>query len=270
MKTPFLFLCLILSVILSGGCSKAEKNETAAMDSVQYAEASIEEEHAGTEPQLVQTERMLIKNGNIRFECSNIKETRRIIAQAVKTHNGYIASDEESRYDDNINNVITVRIPNSGFDNFLADATEGISRFDSKEINTRDVTSEFLDMQARLKTKKELESRYLELLKKATKISEMLEIERSANNLRSEIESIEGQLKYLNNQVDYSTLTISFYEKTPGTSDFFHKLTDGFGSGWDYFISFFILLVNIWPFLLLIAAFIIIVQRRKNKKKRDK
>jgi len=268
MKTPFLLLCLTLSVILSGGCSRADKSEVSAMDSAQYTTATIEEERSGTETQSVQTERMLIKNGHIRFECSDIKETRKIIAQAVKKHNGYIASDEESRYDDNINNVITARVPNRGFDNFLADATEGISRFDSKEINTRDVTSEFLDMQARLKTKKELENRYLELLKKATKISEMLEIERSANNLRSEIESIEGQLKYLNNQVDYSTLTISFYEKTPGTSNFFHKLSDGFGSGWDYFISFFILLVNIWPFLLLFAVFIIIVLRRKNRKKK--
>jgi len=250
------------------------KAEYSAENEIQTFPSSVEDVSESGGHQLsdqnisLNTERKLIKTGNISFECKTLVETKKTILEAVKKHNAYVSSDEESRYSSNVTNHITIRIPNQNFDKFLADATKNVTRFDRKEIKVSDVTSEFLDMQARLKTKKELEIRYLELLKKATKISEMLEIEREANNLRSEIESVEGRLKYLVNQVDYSTLTIEFYEKIPGGSGFWYKLTEGFSSGWDYFIEFIISIVSIWPFIILFSILFIIIKRyRKSKKK---
>ena len=73
-------------------------------------------------------------------------------------------------------------------------------------IDSQDVTEEYIDITARLKTKKELEARYLELLKKANKVEEIVSIEKEIGNLRSDIESIEGRLRYINNAVAYSTL----------------------------------------------------------------
>ena len=63
------------------------------------------------------------------------------------------------------------------------------------------------------KTKKEVEARYRELLTRATSVEEILKIEEQIGNIRTEIESAEGRLRYLSNQVQYSTLHVTFYEK---------------------------------------------------------
>ncbi|MDD4218421.1 MAG: DUF4349 domain-containing protein [Bacteroidales bacterium] len=69
--------------------------------------------------------------------------------------------------------------------------------------------------------------------------------------LRSEIESIEGRLKYLESKVSLSTLTMTFYQIVPKETEFGHKLKNGFKNRWDTLIWFFVFLTNIWPFILI-------------------
>jgi len=100
------------------------------------------------------------------------------------------------------------------------------------------VTEEFIDIQARIKTKKELENRYKELLAKANTVEELLSIEKELGTLRTEIESIEGRLKYLQDRVSLSSLTIEYYELTTSSFRFIPKLGKSFVTGWNWFLSF--------------------------------
>lgn len=197
------------------------------------------------------TERKLIKEGNVEFETDDLAATRQTILKAVEKYKGYVSSDQEFNSPERESNTMVVRVPADNFDSFLNEATQGIKRFDSKEIKVIDVTTEFLDVQARLKTKKELENRFLDLLKQAKNVTEMLEIERQLGELRSDIESMEGRLKYLQNQVSYSTLTITFYKSVPYQTEFSHKFSDGFRNGWNNLVWFFVALINVWPFILI-------------------
>jgi len=211
-------------------------------------------------------DRKLIKEGHIEFETQNIEATRKQIMDAVQQYKGYISADNEYKSPGRISNTLSVRVPSAQFDNFLNDATKGVQHFDSKNINVQDVTEEFLDITARIKTKKELESRYLELLKMAKSVSEMMEIERQLSDLRGQIESIEGRLKYLEKSVAFSTLNISFYKNIPNSAAFASKFKTGFRNGWENLIWFGIGLVNIWPFVLLIIGIVIAFRRWKRKK----
>ena len=221
-----------------------------------------------TEQQPTETiERKLIKEGRVEFETDNLNTTRKTIFEAVNKYKGYVSYDQEYKSPGRNSNTIMVRVPASNFDNFLNDATQGVEKFDSKEINVKDVTEEFVDIQARLKTKKELEQRYIELLEDAKNVTEILEIERQAGQLRSEIESIEGRLKYLQDQVSFSTLTMTFFETVPNETEFAQKFKNGFSNGLDNLIWFFVLLTNIWPFIVigLVLVFGIRAHRRRKK-----
>ena len=221
-----------------------------------------------TEQQPTETiERKLIKEGRVEFETDNLNTTRKTIFEAVNKYKGYVSYDQEYKSPGRNSNTIMVRVPASNFDNFLNDATQGVEKFDSKEINVKDVTEEFVDIQARLKTKKELEQRYIELLEDAKNVTEILEIERQAGQLRSEIESIEGRLNYLQDQVSFSTLTMTFFETVPNETEFAQKFKNGFSNGWDNLIWFFVLLTNIWPFIVigLVLVFGIRAHRRRKK-----
>ncbi len=211
-------------------------------------------------------ERKLVKEGRVEFETDNLNSTRKIIFEAVKKYKGYVSSDQEFKSPSRKSNTIIIRVPADYFDKLLIDATKGVEKFDSKEINVKDVTEEFLDIQARLKAKKALEQRYIELLKKARNVNEILEIEKQIGQLRSEIESIEGRLNYLQNRVSFSTLTMTFYERIPTKTEFGQKFKNSFRNGWNNFILFFVLLTNIWPFILFGLGLIIGIRMYRRKK----
>lgn len=211
--------------------------------------------------------RKLIKEGNVGFETKDRMATRKLIIESVAKYKGYVSSDQEYKSNGSISHTIMVRVPAGDFDDLLKEATKGITKLDSKNVTVKDVTEEFLDVQARLKTKKELENRYLEIIKEATNVTELLEVERQLGQLRSDIESIEGRLAYLESQVSLATLTFTFYETIPNTTQFGEKFNNGFKNGWDNLIWFFVGLVNVWPFLILIfGAALGLVWRKRRKK----
>jgi hypothetical protein len=133
----------------------------------------------------------------------------------------------------------------------------------------KDVTEEYVDVEARLKTKKDLEQRYQEIMKKATTVSEMLEIEKEMGTLRADIESIEGRLNVLKSQVSFSTLTVTIYELVTAPNFFGTRIGSGFVNGWNNLLDFFVFIVNLWPFFLLGAVGYVGIRRwralRKSK-----
>lgn len=255
--TKYFGLLILLTVLGCGQNPDSLKMEMADKEIVApTAEQKIDET----------VERKLIKEGRVEFETDNLNSTRKTIFDAVYKYKGYVSSDQEFKSPGRKSNTVIIRIPADNFDNLLEDATQGVEKFESKEINVKDVTEEFLDVQARLKTKKELETRYLDLLKQAKNVTEILEIEKQIGQLRSEIESIEGRLKYLQNKVSFSTLTMTFYESIPNQTEFGPKIKNGFRNGWDNLIWFFVVLTNIWPFILIGLGLIIGIRLYSKRK----
>ena len=225
------------------------------MDFKKTAESETErgsDEIGETEPKKI--ERKLIRNARIGFQSDDLEKTSERLMKLTKHYEGYVSTDESNNNYGQSKHNLTVRIPSKNFDIFLKGVGEGVDEFDYKNISTDDVTTEYLDVTARIKTKKELETRYLEILNKANSVKDMLEIERELNNVRGEIESAQGRLKYLKNQVSYSTFYIEYYKEVPYQGDSFaERMGEGFGNGWDNLLMFFVGIVNLWPFLILIV-----------------
>ncbi len=242
----------IILLIFAFGCDKATEQLSMGYADEYAAEASEEiKGNADTKTKEIQSEkgleRMLIKKGNVEFKAEKLDDVSVKIKAATKKYDAYASQENEYKSSERISRNVTVRMPSKYFDAFLTNISEGVAYFDSKSIDVSDVTEEFLDVQARLKTKKELELRYLQLLNKANKVAEILEIEREIGTLRSDIESIEGRLNYLQDQAAMSTLTITFYTNVSQDSRFWSKVKNGFGNGWDFLLSIILGIINIWP-----------------------
>ncbi|MBK9487563.1 MAG: DUF4349 domain-containing protein [Haliscomenobacter sp.] len=209
----------------------------------------------------------LIKTGTLEFETSDLGSTYQRIRNAAQTNAGFVSNESTANEYDRIVQHLTIRVPSRNFDPLVTAISKGVKHFDTKNIEAVDVTEEFVDAEARLKTKKQVEQRYQDLLKRANKISEILEIEKQIGELRAEIESIEGRLRYLSNRVDYSTLDIRFYKKVAE-----HRVVEenrfgrAFRNGWDGMVSFLIGLTSIWPFLIIFGVGGYFFWRRWRKK----
>lgn len=216
-------------------------------------------------------EQKIIKEGNLRFETNDLTTTYSQIQNVVKVYNAIIQNDTEGKDYESVFRKLIIRVPSKNFDLFLKDISKGVTYFDNKQISSRDVTAEYIDIDARLKAKKVLENRYLELLKKANKVTEMLEIEKQLSSIREEIEAKEGQLNYLQNQVLFSTITIEFYrsiaEESGVTASYGMKIWTAIKSGFNSLSSLFINLLSIWPFIIIMVAVVYFIRKRFKTKK---
>ena len=192
--------------------------------------------------------RKLTKEANLRFRTGNNQETYALIHHSLKEFNAYIAEENTYDYSNHTGFDLTVKVPAAQFDSLLNYMVNNanIKELKNKSIQINDVTEEFIDIQARINIKKEAEQKLMELLQQSGNLSETLEIQKQLTDLRADIESVEGRLKYLSDQVDYSTIRISFYENTKYSKRFFVDLWDALKNGWQVFLHVLTLLANLW------------------------
>lgn len=265
MRQVLLLMVLVVSLL---GCGQEHETpqQKQLAESLSEAEQQIKIARAsftnGSEADtpLPLYERKIIKQGELSFECAQLAETRAKIDSIIKAHESYIVKENESRYGARVEQRLIIRIPSERFESFVFEISQGVERFDRKQIEAVDVTEEFLDIEARLRIKKETESRYQALLQQANTVEDILAIEKQIEGLRADIESIEGRLKFLQNRVAYSTLTVTFYETvtTSATETFFSKFRTSVKDGWEFFTMLVLWLVMLWPFLLIVIALILV------------
>ena len=284
---PFIMLTgvtLCSSCAKSASASKKSGQQTEAARNVSFSaeKNAASADTAGTPVPLDGTqpastaailERQLIKEGSINFETHDITETRRHIESLVQKYGAYISQEDERTASLRIYQYITVRIPKTHFDAFLTDLSGDVKKIDNKSVTVQDVTEEFIDITARLAVKKETEQGYMRLLYQAKTMRETLDIKNQLQELRSEIESIEGRLRYLKSAVNFSTLRISMYqriEEVSETGSVFAPVVEAVTGGIRAFAVVCIVLLYGWVFIGLGIVAVIVILRLRKRRRKDK
>lgn len=278
MKTISLFLFGFVLACSQGGSPPPYASETAEIvykDAADELSPSVEmvEETISNESSEI-SEQKIIKTARLSFETQEVVATYNRIIQLAEQHKAIIQNDNSGKGYNRITRNITLRVPTENFQSFINGVSEGVAYFDLQDISRQDVTEEFVDLEARLKAKRELEKRYLELLSQAKNVKEMLEIERELSKIREEIEAKQGRLKYLQSRVSMSTVHIEFYKitaETGITQSYGQKIKNALQGGWDGVSVFFLGIIYLWPLfvlavLVLLFVRIIVLRKRKNKK----
>ena len=196
----------------------------------------------------------LVRNASLEIQVQNVESFLKTFEKDITRFGAYSVSTNMNRHMGEINESIELKVPPKNLDsiiNFLKGKSVFIRNFST---STDDVTASYYDSQARLKTKKELEARYFEILKSAKKVSEILEVEEKLSEVRSEIESFEGQLKLYDHQVAYSSLSLQLYELIPAqqqpTIGFGSRMVSGFATGWHKMLGTLISIIENWYWIL--------------------
>ena len=209
----------------------------------------------------------IIREGGMTFETSDLKQTRVFLDSLIQRYEAYLANDDQYKFEDRIEQRLVIRVPADNFDDLVHELEGSVERFDSRTISARDVTEEFLDVSLRIQIKKETEQRYRDILTKAKTVKEILEVERYIGRIRTEIESLEGRLKYLENRISFSTLTVTFYQLKPEAVGFSSQFMVALKNGWNSFMLFVLGVVALWPFILagiiLLVLLLVVAGRRK-------
>jgi hypothetical protein len=285
----------ILEIGTGGGGGGGER-QSANLDKVRYEDAlisakaasasiSIPDEIMPTEEDVKRQEpasdkskniqKKIIKDGEISLKTKDIVSSKKALDNELKKLNAYYEVEDLQNRTIKISYDLKIRVPAVNFEKLIANIENGKDEIQSKSIEARDVTEEYYDIETRLKNKLEYLKRYKELLAKANSVKDILEIEENIRNLQEEIESKEGRLKYLSDQVSFSTLDINLFQEKeyiykPTTQDnFLERVKKSFSNGWSSAIDFVLGVFAIWPLILIgIVVFLFVRRIIKNRRKK--
>lgn len=163
--------------------------------------------------------RKILRNGDLVLEVSDPIVSQRQITSIAESLGGFVVSSESRQRQpqdagkQELEIYLVVRVAASHFAAALDQIRSQGNRVIQEKTTGQDVTEEFIDLEARIKTQKALESQFLEIMKQANKVGDALEVQRQVADVRTEIEKLEGRKRFLENRASLSTITVSL--KTP-------------------------------------------------------
>ncbi len=266
---------------------KAAEPETAVSEeaAADVAAGAAAGPTGGADVTMPQDARKVIMRGYLEMESTAFEKTGDGIRQAVEKAGGYIQSSElitnygpggeqMARY--------TARVPAGDYSGF-ADAVAALGNVRSRNESSEDVTSQFVDIEARLESLRAQEKWLLNFMEEAKKVEDMLEIERQISDVQYQIESYTASLNQLSQLTSYSTLEITLYEvkvlsDTPTVQETYgQRASRAFSQSWtdvgEFFGDLGIFLIGALPVLIFLAAVavvvILVVRRARKRMKKD-
>lgn len=271
MKTRFVLLCLIF---LIAACSKqSEQAASTDFEALTVSGVSQPLPQQDLAPDVYSNEKTkLIKTLNYKFEVENVNKTTEAIEASVKKYPAYISDSKMNTENAWIENKLTIRVQSAFFQDLIKEIDEQAKSIHYRNITTHDVAKEFVDLESRLKTKREVEQRYAEILRKnAGTITELLEAEQKIGELHGEIEATVSRMNYLRDRVSYSTINLESYQlithqlANNDDSTVGRDFKEALSAGWSGLVNFALILAYVWPLLTIgiaIGSFYWIRKRR--------
>lgn len=160
------------------------------------------------------TQKKIIKSGSLMLVVDDTVKTVSTITQLVEQKEGFVQNSHVTdRGDVGKQASLTVRVPVTRFSETMEALKTLANLVEDEQVGGQDVTEQFIDLEARLRNLKAGEQQFLETLKRAFTIEDILKVQDRLSQVRSQIESLQGQLKYLTNQTDLATISITLSEE---------------------------------------------------------
>ena len=291
MKNTRKLIALLLALTMLAGCG-ASSSPAMKQEAMEYAMAETAAMAPGaitgasdTVTQEVSTDQKLIKRVNMDAETEDLEALLPQLLAEISALGGYVESQEifnGSSYASyrHRNARLTIRVPAENL-NGLVQQVKGASNVVSYNESVEDVTLAYVDMETRILVLETERDRLLELMEQAETMSDLLEIEARLTDVRSSLESINSQLKVLQNQVSYATIELYINQVKAYTEVEEQTVWQRIGSGFkknlqnigEDLVDFFVWAITYSPQLILwagIFAVVIIVIRRSFRKRKVK
>jgi hypothetical protein len=173
-----------------------------------YARQTATTGQGGVDPQ-TGLNRMVIYNAELDLVVANTVQTVEAVQQIVQTAGGYIASSSTYDQGEQLRATMTVRVPADQLTSTLAQLKQLALRVSRETVSGEDVTDQYTDLESRLRNLEAAEQQYLEILDRADKIEDVMNVQRRLDEIRGEIEQAKGRMIYLSKSAALATVTVS-------------------------------------------------------------
>lgn len=232
------------TAVLLAGCngavgSDAGYAESMPMDAAVSAEMPMTDE-AGTKidsPASVPVaDRSIIRTAYLTMRVDSVDDVLSQVRDLVRTRNGIISSESLSSGTPGGYASITAQVPAADLQAFLDDVT-ALGDVDALDISAQDVTTQVIDLDARINVLEGSIDRMTDLLAEAQRIEDVIAIESELARRQADLDSLTSQREYLAEQVAMSTVTISLSPITQVADVDSPGFVSGLQTGWSAFVA---------------------------------
>jgi hypothetical protein len=153
------------------------------------------------------------RSGTLAIEAGRYAAAAERAVTIAEAHGGYLASARVTRESgDRQRGTLVLSVESRFFDTAFRKLKE-LGRVESAAVETRDVTRDYADLETRLSVKRDAQARLLEILRSRTgQLSDLVEAERELSRLVEEAERLEGERRFLAQQIDLATIVVEISE----------------------------------------------------------
>ncbi len=148
---------------------------------------------------------MLIYTARVNMAVFEVKSSLAEVESLARSLGGFLARRNDQS--------ITIRVPAASFDDAIR-RIEKLGDMLSRDVQAEDVTEEFHDTEIRLKNARAVRERLEQLLTKAAKVEESIQIEKELERVAEIIDRLEGRMKFLRDRAAFSTITVTFQPRS--------------------------------------------------------
>ncbi|MCR4314569.1 MAG: DUF4349 domain-containing protein [Candidatus Uhrbacteria bacterium] len=204
--------------VATNSSSDVYYGESVTMDSsVAFEKRALVPETGGLlydETIAAEIDEKIIKTGSLDLVVDHADESLAAVETLTQAKGGYVQTSTLQEHEDGtLSGYVTIRVPADQFVTAIEELKGLAVVVERETTSAEDVTEQYIDLAARLKNAQAQEARYVEILEVAKTVEEILQIESALGNIRGYIESLQGQLQYLDSLTGFSTITISLSEE---------------------------------------------------------
>jgi len=137
-------------------------------------------------------DRKIVKTADLDLNVKNFRVFTGRLHAAVNQWGGYIAQEQEQTHAGDLENTVTIRVPVDHFEDLMAALPADSDKLIEKKVSSEDVSTEVVDTKSRLETKKEARERYMELLKQAHSMKDIISLQSEIDDIQEDMDQATG------------------------------------------------------------------------------
>ncbi|MEN3003900.1 DUF4349 domain-containing protein [Dehalobacterium formicoaceticum] len=235
-------MILILLLFFLAGCGSST-NENSAPDfaggdgdqAEEQKTTEVQDTMGNQDTQITLQERKIIYTAEVNLRVDDIEGIGEKIKNKTMELQGFLADYAVHINENTANANMSLKVPSKNYQALL-DFVVQQGKPDYKREYTNDVTTQYVDLDARVTVLRAEEESLLNLLNQADKVEDILKVRAQITSTRQERESLEGQLKALKNDIEYATIQVSLYKPRNSDANINMENLNIFSRSWSGFI----------------------------------
>lgn len=273
-----LLLAMVATLLISVACSSQDGMKAAPAPPAAFLSKSMSPDmaysnEAGGGSDTSAVDRKIVRTGSITMEVTDIGKSQADIAEIAVQYQGYVVSSNLNADKEQPSGFISFRVPADKFSDALSRLRALAVKVTYENTNSQDVTEQYTDLKAQLSNYEATEAQYLELLKKADNVQDMLEVQRELSNVRGNIERVKGRIQYLERTSDTSLIEATLNKSKPigesswDVSGVFTRAVNGLIAFGKVLVSMLIWLLVFSPVWIIVLVIILVIRRRSRARR---